>query len=640
MKVILSLIALLYSAAVWGNDGDVFTAKTVEGVELEFKVISEADKTCQVGTGEGANKWIEEATITIPASVNGYTVIRVATDAFHSYASSIEIPSSVTDIEYCAFINHRYLKHVILHEGLKNIGSWAFSSCKEMMSLEIPSTVTEIGEYAFIDAKKIASVTLKNEEPINIGKNVFNDVIYQVATLYVPSVAIEKYEKTAVWNEFWSIKEGVPGNFNPSNVAVPRLQGMNMYKAINSSEYNILLANMGTEPITSVSFFTSFDGVDDEEQTYTLPQSVPAAYDEYNYDTFEVPAKLTRTYPTGKYDMTYTITKVNGVEVKYGADYSNRGYGKMVVFNPVEKHNVLIEETTSTSCVWALRSNVGIKALEELYGSRIVHMAVHIFDPMWCEPMSYRPFTPTCGINNSWDYYDPYYGSSESTPFGIKDVVEEYLNEPSPGSIRILKAAWANPERTAIHIVMETTFGVDDTDAPFVIRFNLLEDKMKGNGAEWNQKNIYAGMTVDDPNLQPLTLLPEEISNMEYDHVAVQYDWLCNLMPGNFPYRADTPQQVTYTLELMENSIIQNKDNLSVVAFLYDNSADFNLGRVFDADKSEIGKYEETGIYSVFQHPTSTDVYDIHGRKVSTGTSSFGNLPHGIYIVGGKKVVK
>lgn len=640
MKVIISLFALLYSAAVWGNDGDVFTAKTVEGIELEFKVISEAHKTCQVGTDEDTGEWISEETITIPASVNGYTVIRVATNAFMSYASTIEIPSSVTDIADYAFINHQYLKHVILHEGLESIGTGAFSFCNEMMSLEIPSTVTTIGEGAFINAKQIASVILKGEEPIEISKNVFNDIVYQTATLYVPSVAIGKYEDAAVWNEFLSIKEGVPGDFNPSYVATQALTGESIYLAYGTSDFSFRLSNRGTEPISSVSFFASVDGVDEEEQTYTLPEPVPAAYDEANYDTFEVPAKLIRSYPTGKYNMTYTITRVNSVEVNYGADYTNRGYGKMIVFHPVEKHNILIDESTSTSCVWSLRGNLGIRALEELYGSRIVHMAVHISDPMWCEPMSYRPFTPICGINNSWDYFDPYYGSSEMKPFGIKDVVEKYLNEPSPGSVRILKAAWANAERTKINVVMETTFGVDDTNAPFVIRFNLLEDKMKGDEAEWNQKNIYAGMTLDDPNLQPLTLLPEEVSNMEYDHVAVQYDWICNLKPGESPYRADSPQQVSYTIELSENGIIQDKDNLSVVAFLYDNSADFYAGKVFDADKSEIGAYEETGVSSLFQQPNSTDVYDIHGFKVSTETSSFRNLPHGIYIVDGKKVVK
>ena len=640
MKILVCFLVLLYSTAVRANDGDVFTANTVEGIELEFKVISEVKKTCQLGTDNGSDTLIQEATITIPASANGYTVIRIAYDAFHSNAANIEIPSSVTNIESWAFINHRYLRHVVLHEGLKSIGTGAFSSCEKMMSLEIPSTVTEIGEGAFKDSKQLASIILKGKEPIDIWKNVFNDVTYQVATLYVPTTTKGKYENDPVWNEFGTIKEGSPDVFNPSIVAVPTIPGMSVYIANSSKDFSFRLSNLGTDPISSISFYTSVDGIDGEEQTYTLPQPVSEAYDEYNYTTFEVPVRLTKTYSRGKYDMTYTITKVNGTVVNYGADYTNRGYGKMIVFSPVEKHNVLIEESTSTSCIWALRGQVGIKKLEELYGNRIVHMAVHIEDPMWCRPMSYRPFTPTCCINNSWDYFDTYYGSSGSTPFGIKNDVENYLNEPSPGSICIKKAAWANPERTSINIVMETTFGVDDSEAPFVIRFNILEDKMKGFGTEWNQKNAYAGMTLDDPNFQPLTLLPEIINDMEYDHVAVQYDWLCNLMPGESPYRADTPQQVSYTINLSENSIIQNKDNLSVVAFLYDNSADFYSGKVFDADKSTIDTYEGMGISTLLPQTSSSDVYDIRGFKVATGTSILDNLPHGVYIVGGKKVVK
>ena len=42
---------------VWGADGDEFTAKTIEGIDMTFKVISEADKTCQVGTCTDESNW-------------------------------------------------------------------------------------------------------------------------------------------------------------------------------------------------------------------------------------------------------------------------------------------------------------------------------------------------------------------------------------------------------------------------------------------------------------------------------------------------------------------------------------------------------------------------------------------------------
>lgn len=40
------------------------------------------------------------------------------------------------------------LNNVILHEGLRKIGTWAFGDCDSLKSITIPSTVKEIGYYA------------------------------------------------------------------------------------------------------------------------------------------------------------------------------------------------------------------------------------------------------------------------------------------------------------------------------------------------------------------------------------------------------------------------------------------------------------------------------------------------------------
>ncbi len=47
-----------------------------------------------------------------------------------------------------------------------------------------------------------------------------------------------------------------------------------------------------------------------------------------------------------------------------------------------------------------------------------------------------------------------------------------------------------------------------------------------------------------------------------------------------------------------------------------------------------------TGISSVTTGHKATDVYDLKGRKVRTGSTSLEGLPKGIYIIGGKKVIK
>ena len=45
-----------------------------------------------------------------------------------------------------------------------------------------------------------------------------------------------------------------------------------------------------------------------------------------------------------------------------------------------------------------------------------------------------------------------------------------------------------------------------------------------------------------------------------------------------------------------------------------------------------------TGITQIKKDNPSQDVYDLNGRKVRSGSSSLEGLPHGIYIIRGKKV--
>ena len=97
------------------HDGDEFTAKTIEGIDMKFKVISAEKKTCQVGfltyTDEiGDDSWSSidcatEGTVTIPATVNGLAVVKVGNDAFISCdkLKSVIIPEGVIEVGCDAF---------------------------------------------------------------------------------------------------------------------------------------------------------------------------------------------------------------------------------------------------------------------------------------------------------------------------------------------------------------------------------------------------------------------------------------------------------------------------------------------------------------------------------------------------------
>jgi len=148
------------------NDGATFTANTVEGVAMTFKVLSAADKTCQVGTGGSYTASISNTSgsITIPDKVEGFTVTTIAWSAFDSCTglTSITIPNSVTSIGIQAFYGCTGLTSITIPNSVKSIGSYAFYGCTGLTSVTIPNSVKSIGSQAFYRCTGLTSITIPN----------------------------------------------------------------------------------------------------------------------------------------------------------------------------------------------------------------------------------------------------------------------------------------------------------------------------------------------------------------------------------------------------------------------------------------------------------------------------------------------
>ena len=122
-------------------DGDTFTAKSTEGLQLTFKVISESVKTCQLGDGVDicifepyASSTREIKTLTIPDTPNGYKVTTIGRKALYDvqWLTRIVIPQTVTvlaDKAFCiSYGNYDNLEEMILPDGLTTIGERCFSN--------------------------------------------------------------------------------------------------------------------------------------------------------------------------------------------------------------------------------------------------------------------------------------------------------------------------------------------------------------------------------------------------------------------------------------------------------------------------------------------------------------------------------
>ena len=115
---------------------------TVSYGDLDFEYINSTEARLTNYRGNSAS-------VSIPASINNHKVVEIGDYAFDSYGyASVGRP----------FMGN--LEKVIIPEGVRRIGNYAFYFCMKLESAKIPSTVTEIGEYAFNACTHLNNVTI------------------------------------------------------------------------------------------------------------------------------------------------------------------------------------------------------------------------------------------------------------------------------------------------------------------------------------------------------------------------------------------------------------------------------------------------------------------------------------------------
>jgi uncharacterized protein YjdB len=236
------------------NEGDVFTGKTLEGVDMTFKVISNSEKTCQVGNGSSAAiSTSYEGNITIPSAVYGYKVTNIGCRAFkETDITSVVIPTTIDVIETEAFydctnlafidfpstinyigygaldntqwyndkedgviyvgrIAYKYkgempeLSIITIDEGTESISPGAFSNNKNLMEINLPPSITSIGESCFYGCSNMELVRAGMTEPVAISSSTFTNV--ENIFLYVPDGSADLYLTAENWQNFLCIKQ-------------------------------------------------------------------------------------------------------------------------------------------------------------------------------------------------------------------------------------------------------------------------------------------------------------------------------------------------------------------------------------------------------------------------------------------------
>lgn len=113
--------------------------------DFTYAVLSEADKTCAIASYTGT-----AASVTVPATLNGYAVTRIGSSAFAEN-------TSLTD--------------VTLSEGVVAIEEGAFYGCPALHTVRLPSTMQTLADFAFFFCTALTNISGASGNPNFVSDN-------------------------------------------------------------------------------------------------------------------------------------------------------------------------------------------------------------------------------------------------------------------------------------------------------------------------------------------------------------------------------------------------------------------------------------------------------------------------------------
>lgn len=483
-----------------------------------------------------------------------------------------------------------------------SIDGMDFWGYPEMTNVKIwvSSTLPASGDQADLEVKSITDVrsSLNNETLFNGSFEVPNSGLYvgfsfdltsdgyKIATTY------SGYDR----NNALIIKSGKSNWQNlEGSLAVSVLFGgdnfiQNAVSALDFGSHRVMLKesvnvpvtfkNKGANTVSSIDYTITTSGTVSEEKHLNLLMG------EFGSSTVNIPFDADAAAMEN--EKILTITKVNGI-ANTASDKTANGVLATMSFLPTAIP--VIEEFTGTWCGYCPRGIAALNKIDDYYGDQVISIAVHgnqssyRYDKMEISPYDFKSSFldgyPSAVINRG-ETMDPSYC------FGYLD---EIIAASAPGEISV-SAKWTNNSKMSIDISTKTKFAMASSSSRYGIGFVLVADGLVGTDYGWAQSNYYSGASgyEDDQYIYPFTQQPSSITDIEYNHVAVDGWGVQYGLEGSIPqsFSANRDLNYAYQADISENTLIQDKSKLQVIALLLDK----NTGAILNAAKTTIAPPE------------------------------------------------
>ncbi|MDE6741603.1 MAG: leucine-rich repeat domain-containing protein, partial [Muribaculaceae bacterium] len=133
-------------------------------------------------------------------------LVRIPDQCFHNCANltTVSFPESLKEIATDAFLECNKLVNITLPNSLSTIESGAFNGCA-LGSLTLPASIANIRSLAFHGCP-INIVNYEASKPVEAPSNIFDDVVYEDATLIMPNATLADIQAIEPWNKFVHIE--------------------------------------------------------------------------------------------------------------------------------------------------------------------------------------------------------------------------------------------------------------------------------------------------------------------------------------------------------------------------------------------------------------------------------------------------
>jgi hypothetical protein len=172
---------------------------------------------------------------------------------------------------------------------------------------------------------------------------------------------------------------------------------------------------------------------------------------------------------------------------------------------------------------------------------------------------------------------DPYYGSTNGTPFGIDNNILPMMYTLTEAAVDI-EGAEIDREAGKVKVTASATFSIDCNlkDAPYCFSYVITEDGVNGKDLpasqrkDYLQSNYFSGNSqyTSDPYLKHLTSMGSYIE-VDFDHVARHAEDILGIA-GSLSGKFNAGDKLSHTYEFALPTNIKDLSKCNLIALLVD----------------------------------------------------------------------